>query len=86
MAQINHARDSFPRSSDPQLTDANAKGAQLSPWLIAMKNACIRVLPHIVNAVILTSATSSGNAFLYTGSRYLFGVAQNGQAPRFLLK
>jgi amino acid transporter len=73
-------------SNDPKLTDANAKGAQSSPWVIAMKNASIPVLPHIVNAVILTSATSAGNAFLYTGSRYLFGVAQNGQAPKFLLK
>lgn len=51
-----------------------------------MSNASIPVLPHIINAVILTSATSSGNAFLYTGSRYLFGVAQNKQAPQFLLK
>lgn len=51
-----------------------------------MKSASIPVLPHIINAVILTSATSSGNAYLYTGSRYLFGVAQNGQAPKFLLK
>jgi amino acid transporter len=73
-------------STDPQLTNENAKGAQSSPWVIAMKNAGIPVLPHIVNAVILTSAWSSANAFLYTGSRYLFGVAQNGQAPRFLLK
>lgn len=73
-------------SSDPALTDENAKGAQSSPWVIAMKNASIPVLPHIINAVILTSATSSGNAFLYTGSRYLFGIAQNKQAPRFLLK
>ncbi|KAH8724098.1 amino acid permease-domain-containing protein [Phaeosphaeriaceae sp. PMI808] len=73
-------------SSDPALTDSNAKGAQSSPWVIAMKNASIPVLPSIINAVILTSATSSGNAFLYTGSRYLFGVAQNKQAPKFLLK
>jgi amino acid transporter len=73
-------------SSDPALTAEDAKGAQSSPWVIAMKNAGIPVLPHIINAVILTSATSSGNAFLYTGSRYLFGVAQNRQAPRFLLK
>ncbi|KAF2740214.1 hypothetical protein EJ04DRAFT_540291 [Polyplosphaeria fusca] len=73
-------------SNDATLTDENAKGAQASPWVIAMQNAGIPVLPHIINAVILTSAASSGNAFLYTGSRYLFGVAQNGQAPRFLLK
>lgn len=51
-----------------------------------LQNASIPVLPHIINAVILTSAISSGNAFLYTGSRYLFGVAQNKQAPQFLLK
>lgn len=73
-------------SNDPSLTNDSLKGAFASPWVIAMKNAGIPVLPHIINAVILTSATSSGNAFLYTGSRYLFGVAQNGQAPRFLLK
>lgn len=71
-------------SSDSALTDED--GARASPWVIACKNASIPVLPHIINAVILTSASSSGNAFLYTGSRYLFGVAQNGQAPRFLLK
>lgn len=73
-------------SNDPQLTNEDAKGAQASPWVIAMKAASIPVLPHIINAVILTSATSSANAFLYTGSRYLFGIAQNRHAPRFLLK
>jgi amino acid transporter len=54
-------------SNDPQLTNEDAKGAQSSPWVIAVKNAGIPVLPHIINAVILTSASSSGNAFLYTG-------------------
>jgi amino acid transporter len=73
-------------SNDPQLTNSDAKGAQSSPWVISMKAASIPVLPHIINAVILTSAVSAGNAFLYTGSRYLFGIAQNGHAPRFLLK
>lgn len=61
-------------------------GAGSSPWVIAIKQAGIPVLPSIINAVILTSATSSGNAFLYTGSRYLFALAQNKQAPQFLLK
>jgi len=51
-----------------------------------MTNAGIPVLPSIINAVILTSAASSANAFLYTGSRYLFALAQNRQAPRFLLR
>ncbi|DAA72792.1 TPA_exp: putative Proline permease [Trichophyton benhamiae CBS 112371] len=63
----------------------NEPGAAASPWVIAIRRASIPVLPSIINAVILTSATSSGNAFLYTGSRYLYGLAQNRQAPRFLL-
>lgn len=61
-------------------------GAAASPWVIAINRAGIKALPSIINAVILTSATSSGNAFLYTGSRYLYALAQNAQAPRFLLK
>ncbi|RDW62834.1 putative general amino acid permease-2 [Coleophoma crateriformis] len=65
---------------------ADSAGAARSPWVIGIVNAGIPVLPSIINAVILTSASSSANAFLYTGSRYLFALAQNKQAPRFLLK
>ena len=60
--------------------------ASASPWVIAIYRAGVPVLPSIINAVILTSASSSANAFLYTGSRYLFALAQNRQAPRVLLK
>lgn len=63
-----------------------APGGAASPWVISIQRAGIDVLPSIINAVILTSATSSGNAFCYTGSRYLFALAQTKQAPRFLLK
>ncbi|KAF5874922.1 putative amino acid transporter protein [Botrytis fragariae] len=76
-------------SSDTHLLkaqDEGAAGAARSPWVIGIQNAGIPVLPSIINAVILTSATSSANAFLYTGSRYLFALAQNKQAPRFLLR
>lgn len=72
-------------SSDEHLL-SKAAGAARSPWVIAINRAGIPVLPHIINAVILTSASSSANAFLFTGSRYLFGIAQNKQAPKFLLK
>ena len=76
-------------SNDDQLLSAienGAAGAAASPWVIAIRRAGIDVLPSIINAVILTSASSSANAFLYTGSRYLYALAQNRQAPRFLLK
>jgi len=76
-------------SNDKSLLSAQASGAPgaaESPWVIGIRNAGIPVLPSIINAVILTSASSSANAFLYTGSRYLFALAQNKQAPRFLLR
>ncbi|EEP79597.1 conserved hypothetical protein [Uncinocarpus reesii 1704] len=66
--------------------ETNAPGGAASPWVIAVNRAGIPALPSIINAVILTSASSSANAFLYTGSRYLYALAQNRHAPRFLLK
>ncbi|OAA68543.1 Amino acid/polyamine transporter I [Niveomyces insectorum RCEF 264] len=64
----------------------SGSGVKQSPWVIAIKSAGIPVLPHILNAVLISSAASSANANLYTGSRYMFALAQQGQAPRFLLK
>jgi amino acid transporter len=73
-------------SADDDRLLGNGPGAARSPWVIAMYRAQIPVLPDIVNAVILSSASSSANAFLYTGSRYMFALAQNRQAPRFFLR
>jgi amino acid transporter len=75
--------------NEPRLLGAiksGAPGGARSPWVIAVYRAGVPALPSIINAVILTSATSSANAFLYTGSRYLYALAQNGQAPRMFLK
>ncbi|KAI1908298.1 hypothetical protein LOZ12_003984 [Ophidiomyces ophidiicola] len=75
--------------NDERLLDAQEKdapGGAASPWVIAIYRAGIPALPSIINAVILTSASSSANAFLYTGSRYLYALAQSGHAPRFLLQ
>ncbi|KPI35340.1 putative proline-specific permease put4 [Cyphellophora attinorum] len=60
------------------------KGVAKSPYLIAIQNAGIPVLPSILNAVIISSAASSANANLYGGSRYLYALAVQGQAPRIL--
>lgn len=76
-------------SNDKNLISAqeiNAPGAAQSPWVIGIHNVGINVLPSIINAVILTSASSAANAFVYSGSRYLYALAQNGQAPQFFLK
>ncbi|RSL79749.1 hypothetical protein CEP51_007127 [Fusarium floridanum] len=70
-------------SNDPNLLNPESN-ANSSPWVIGIQNAGIGVLNHIINAAILTSAWSAGNALLYAGSRILYSLAINGQAPRFL--
>ncbi|KAK6219059.1 Sphingolipid C9-methyltransferase 1 [Pestalotiopsis sp. IQ-011] len=60
----------------------SASNAAASPYVIAIQNAGIPVLNHIMNAVILTSAWSSGNSFLYAASRMLYGMACSGDAPK----
>ncbi|KAL8878143.1 MAG: hypothetical protein Q9192_008512 [Flavoplaca navasiana] len=53
-----------------------------SPFVIGIKRAGIRALDHIINAVILTSAWSAENSFMFTGSHSLYSLALNGQAPK----
>lgn len=73
-------------SDDPTLLNAQASGssdAKASPFVIGIQKVGIPVLNHIINAAILTSAWSAGNSFLYSGSRVLYSLALNDQAPRF---
>jgi amino acid transporter len=58
--------------------------AAASPFVIAIERAGIKVLPHIINGAIFTSAFSAGNSFLFCSSRVLYGLALRGQAPRIL--
>jgi yeast amino acid transporter len=51
-----------------------------------MSNLGITVLPHITNALLVTSIFSAGNAYTYCGIRSLYGLALEGQPPRFLRK
>ncbi|PWY84784.1 hypothetical protein BO70DRAFT_361183 [Aspergillus heteromorphus CBS 117.55] len=70
--------------SDPSL-DLSSTAAK-SPFVIAIKNAGISVLPSIINAALLTSAWSAGCADLFVSSRALYGLAARGQAPKIFLK
>jgi amino acid transporter len=60
--------------------------ASASPYVIAMANLGISVLPHLTNALLITSIFSAGNAYTYCGTRSLYGLALEGQAPKILLK
>ena len=58
--------------------------AAASPYVIAMSNLGVTVLPHVTNALLVTSIFSAGNAYTYCGTRSLYGLALEGQAPAFL--
>ncbi|KAL2209861.1 hypothetical protein CC79DRAFT_1347315 [Sarocladium strictum] len=77
-------------SRDPRLLgaiDSGSAGAAASPWVLGLLNAGVSgFLPHLINAIILMSGLSCGNAFLYAASRTLYSLAQDGMAPKVLLK
>lgn len=65
---------------------SNAPGAAASPYVVAMNRLQIRVLPDIVNAMVLTAAFSAGNSYVYCASRSLMGLALEGKAPRLFAR
>lgn len=71
--------------NDPRIANHHGN-ASSSPFVIAIENAGIKVLPHIINAAVLTSAFSAGNLGLMSGARLLFALAVKGQAPKIFLK
>ncbi|KAL3418558.1 amino acid permease [Phlyctema vagabunda] len=71
-------------SDDPRI--GTASGTAGSPFVLAFSSAGIKVLPSIINAVVITSAFSSGNGVLFLASRTLVGLAADGAAPKVFLK
>ena len=74
-------------SEDPKLLNAissDAPGANQSPFVIAIENAGIRVLPGLINGIVLSSAWSAGNSFFYASTRVLYAAAIDGKTPAFL--
>lgn len=70
------------RNDDPRLLSGTSN-ASASPFVIGIQRAGIPVLNHLINAAILTSAWSAGNAFCFSGSRVLYSMALSGQAPKW---
>lgn len=56
--------------------------AAKSPFVIAIKEAGIPILPSIINAALLSSAWSAACADLFISTRALHGLAVRGQAPK----
>ncbi|KAI8629282.1 putative amino acid permease [Xylariaceae sp. FL1651] len=72
------------RYDDSRLTDNTDVPAMASPFVIAIENAGIEVLPSIMNVVILIAVLSVGNSSVFGSSRTLAALADQNQAPQIL--
>lgn len=72
-----------PYDSDA-LKFANGAGtrASASPFVVAIRLAQIKHLPGILNACILLFTFSASNSDLYIASRTIYGLAEQGHAPK----
>ncbi|CAF0859268.1 unnamed protein product [Adineta steineri] len=73
-----------PYTSPRLLHKSSNYDASASPFVIAIEDAGIKVLPSIFNAVILCAVLSVGNSSVYGASRTLCALAEVGQAPKIL--
>ncbi|KAI1265861.1 arginine transporter [Xylariaceae sp. FL1019] len=65
---------------------SSTSDASASPLVIAAKLAGVPVLPHIINAVLLTAVLSAANSNVYSSSRILVGLANEGHAPQIFAR
>lgn len=70
-------------STNENLLSSNTD-ATASPFVIAAQLAGVKVLPGLINGVLLTVVLSAANSNVYSGSRILVGLASEGLAPKFL--
>ena len=55
-----------------------------SPFVAMFTLAGLGIAAHIINFVVITSATSSANSGIFSTSRMAFGLARERSAPQFL--
>ncbi|MFI2565207.1 amino acid permease [Paenarthrobacter sp. NPDC018779] len=60
----------------------NEIGSNGSPFVQIFAGLGIPAAPHILNAVVITAALSAINSDIFGAGRILFGLAQQGHAPK----
>ena len=58
--------------------------ASASPFVVAIQNSGVKVLPDIFNVCVLIFVFSACNSDLYVGTRSLYSLAIDGKAPKIL--
>lgn len=70
---------------DPRLMNGSSSvDISASPFVIAINNGGIKVLPSIMNVVILISVISVGSSCVYATTRTVTALAEQGLAPKIL--
>lgn len=69
--------------TDPRLHGDSSYDPNTSPFVLVIQDGGIKVLYHIVNAVILASTLSVANSSVYAASRTINALAIQGRAPKF---
>lgn len=71
--------------TDPRLLGGQGSAdITASPFVIAIEEAGIQILPSVMNAVILIAVLSVGNSAVFGSSRTLAALANLNQAPKIL--
>uniref|UniRef100_A0A1Y1N8H6 Amino acid permease/ SLC12A domain-containing protein n=1 Tax=Photinus pyralis TaxID=7054 RepID=A0A1Y1N8H6_PHOPY len=65
---------------------STAQNASASPLVIVAKLAGVQVLPDIINAVLLTAVLSAASSDIYSSTRILYALADEGLAPAVFKK
>ncbi|CAK7265378.1 hypothetical protein SEPCBS119000_001482 [Sporothrix epigloea] len=71
-------------SNDTRLLGSSGANTKASPFVLAIQDAGIKVLPSIFNAVITISVISVANSCAFGSTRTMQALAENGMAPKFL--
>lgn len=65
---------------------ADGTNASASPLVVIAQRAGVRVLPDIINAVLLTAVLTAANSNVYSTSRIVIALAEEGLAPAIFKK
>ncbi|EPE04887.1 amino-acid permease inda1 [Ophiostoma piceae UAMH 11346] len=71
-------------SNDDRLLGASGANTKASPFVLAIQDAGIKVLPSIFNAVITISVISVANSCTFGSTRTMQALAERGMAPKIL--
>ncbi|OTA93085.1 hypothetical protein M434DRAFT_395960 [Hypoxylon sp. CO27-5] len=71
-------------SNDDRLKNSSGANSSFSPFVLAIEDAGIAVLPSIFNAVITISVISVANSCTFGSTRTMQAMAERGMAPKFL--